>query len=330
VLDEPTNDLDLQTLSVLEEFLDSFQGVLVCVSHDRYFMERVLKLGGASSQGNDDDNGDGDNDDDEDNDSPAGSLFVFEGNGKVRQFLGSYSDYLACEKDRLLNGGDDSLMEHFASTMLSSRPPVNTPVITPVNTPVNTPVPSSEASPSRLTTTPLPPPPSPPPLPPPPSSTVDSPPLQPSSPRVANKNNRAALSGTSSAMMMQPPTSSSVSSSGSSSHGTSPPGEKESEQNQNKKKNYKKRKKSVKLTNKERAEYERIEEAVVALEKEAADLNEQMSTAQKRGLSFTEQAEVASRASNARRDADAMVERWMELEAKVDEIAAERNNGSSS
>jgi ABC transport system ATP-binding/permease protein len=64
VLDEPTNDLDLQTLAVLENFLDEFQGCLLIVSHDRYFMDRLVD-----------------------------HLFVFEGDGVVRDFPGHYSDY---------------------------------------------------------------------------------------------------------------------------------------------------------------------------------------------------------------------------------------------
>ena len=64
ILDEPTNDLDILTLNVLEEFLQEFPGVLVVVSHDRYFMDKIID-----------------------------HLFVFEGDGKTRDFPGSYSDY---------------------------------------------------------------------------------------------------------------------------------------------------------------------------------------------------------------------------------------------
>ncbi len=64
ILDEPTNDLDLPTLSVLENFLSEFQGCLLIVSHDRYFMDRL-----------------------------ADHLFVFEGDGMIRDFPGNYSQY---------------------------------------------------------------------------------------------------------------------------------------------------------------------------------------------------------------------------------------------
>ncbi len=64
ILDEPTNDLDLPTLSVLENFLSDFQGCLLIVSHDRYFMDRLVD-----------------------------HLFVFEGDGVVRDFPGNYSNY---------------------------------------------------------------------------------------------------------------------------------------------------------------------------------------------------------------------------------------------
>ena len=64
ILDEPTNDLDLPTLSVLENFLSDFRGCLVIVSHDRYFMDRLVD-----------------------------HLFVFEGDGVVRDFPGNYSSY---------------------------------------------------------------------------------------------------------------------------------------------------------------------------------------------------------------------------------------------
>ncbi|HET6767958.1 MAG TPA: ATP-binding cassette domain-containing protein, partial [Chitinophagaceae bacterium] len=64
ILDEPTNDLDLPTLGVLENFLAEFQGCLVLVSHDRYFMDRLIN-----------------------------HLFVFEGDGVIRDFPGNYSQY---------------------------------------------------------------------------------------------------------------------------------------------------------------------------------------------------------------------------------------------
>ncbi len=65
ILDEPTNDLDIATLQVLEEYIASFKGCVVAVSHDRCFMDRI-----------------------------AGHLFIFEGNGKVTDFPSSYSDWL--------------------------------------------------------------------------------------------------------------------------------------------------------------------------------------------------------------------------------------------
>jgi ATP-binding cassette subfamily F protein uup len=64
VLDEPTNDFDIDTLNVLEDFLDKFNGCLVLVSHDRYFMDHLVE-----------------------------QLFVFEGEGKISVFNGNYSDY---------------------------------------------------------------------------------------------------------------------------------------------------------------------------------------------------------------------------------------------
>ncbi|MBT3647238.1 MAG: ABC-F family ATP-binding cassette domain-containing protein [Flavobacteriales bacterium] len=70
VLDEPTNDLDLLTLNKLEEFLDNFSGCLIIVSHDRYFMDKLVD-----------------------------HLFVFEGEGKVRDFWGPYSEWKAQKEE---------------------------------------------------------------------------------------------------------------------------------------------------------------------------------------------------------------------------------------
>lgn len=64
ILDEPTNDLDILTLQVLEDFLMEFKGCLLIVSHDRYFLDKLTE-----------------------------HLFVFEGDGKVRDFLGNYNEY---------------------------------------------------------------------------------------------------------------------------------------------------------------------------------------------------------------------------------------------
>jgi ATP-binding cassette subfamily F protein uup len=64
ILDEPTNDFDIDTLNVLEEFLEKFTGCLLLVSHDRYFMDHLVD-----------------------------QLFVFEGEGKIRFFNGNYTDY---------------------------------------------------------------------------------------------------------------------------------------------------------------------------------------------------------------------------------------------
>ena len=71
ILDEPTNDLDLPTLSVLENFLLDFQGCLLIVSHDRYFMDRLVD-----------------------------HLFVFEGNGEIMDFPGNYSQYREWQKEK--------------------------------------------------------------------------------------------------------------------------------------------------------------------------------------------------------------------------------------
>ena len=64
ILDEPTNDFDIDTLNVLEDYLDQFAGCLLLVSHDRYFMDHLVD-----------------------------QLFVFEGDGKIRIFNGNYTDY---------------------------------------------------------------------------------------------------------------------------------------------------------------------------------------------------------------------------------------------
>ena len=65
ILDEPTNDLDTETLAILEDYLDNYDGIVITVSHDRYFLDRIVKR-----------------------------IFAFEGNGKITQYEGGYTDYM--------------------------------------------------------------------------------------------------------------------------------------------------------------------------------------------------------------------------------------------
>ena len=72
ILDEPTNDLDIKTLTILEDYLDTFDGIVITVSHDRYFLDRIVRR-----------------------------IFAFEGNGKITQYEGGYTDYLQRKKPQL-------------------------------------------------------------------------------------------------------------------------------------------------------------------------------------------------------------------------------------
>ena len=65
ILDEPTNDLDTETLAILEDYLDNYDGIVVTVSHDRYFLDRIARR-----------------------------IFAFEGEGKITQYEGGYTDYM--------------------------------------------------------------------------------------------------------------------------------------------------------------------------------------------------------------------------------------------
>lgn len=71
IFDEPGNDLDIPTLTILEDYLNSFVGIVITVSHDRYFLDNVVDR-----------------------------IFAFEGNGKLRQYEGGYSDYLAATQQK--------------------------------------------------------------------------------------------------------------------------------------------------------------------------------------------------------------------------------------
>lgn len=71
LLDEPTNDLDIETLNRLEDYLDEFPGVVICVSHDRYFLDRVCN-----------------------------KMFAYKGHGDIDIYTGNYSDYLIFKEDQ--------------------------------------------------------------------------------------------------------------------------------------------------------------------------------------------------------------------------------------
>ena len=70
ILDEPTNDLDIQTLTILEDYLESYAGAVIVVSHDRYFLDKVVD-----------------------------HIFAYEGNGSIRQYNGGYTDYYTIHKE---------------------------------------------------------------------------------------------------------------------------------------------------------------------------------------------------------------------------------------
>ena len=82
-LDEPTNDLDIGTLTILEDYLDHFQGIVITVSHDRYFLDRVVRR-----------------------------IFAFEGGGAIRQYEGGYTDYQAACGERIAAEMEESGQEH--------------------------------------------------------------------------------------------------------------------------------------------------------------------------------------------------------------------------
>lgn len=100
ILDEPGNNLDIPTLTILEDFLNSFAGIIVTVSHDRYFLDNV-----------------------------ADRIFAFEGNGKLTQYEGGYTDYLEAKERKGLakdtqDGAQNKAQEKDASikTWKQKRP----------------------------------------------------------------------------------------------------------------------------------------------------------------------------------------------------------------
>jgi len=92
ILDEPTNDLDLLSITILEEFLLHYQGCLIVISHDRFFMDRIVD-----------------------------HLFVFEGDGKVSDFRGTYSDYKANKSVLLQTARQDATETQTGDTSSQNK-----------------------------------------------------------------------------------------------------------------------------------------------------------------------------------------------------------------
>jgi ATP-binding cassette subfamily F protein uup len=86
ILDEPTNDLDIQTLAILEDYLERFPGILITVSHDRYFLDKVVDR-----------------------------IFAFEEGGNLRQYEGGYSDYLEVVRREAALAADSGKMTKDAA-----------------------------------------------------------------------------------------------------------------------------------------------------------------------------------------------------------------------
>lgn len=96
ILDEPTNDLDIETLEILEDYLDGFAGIVIVVSHDRYFLDRTVDR-----------------------------IFSFEGGGRLKQYEGGFSDYYEkkqAENDIASDGATQSVKEAVSGDTTSAKP----------------------------------------------------------------------------------------------------------------------------------------------------------------------------------------------------------------
>ncbi|MBD9088218.1 MAG: ABC transporter ATP-binding protein, partial [Lachnospira sp.] len=96
ILDEPTNDLDIETLEILEDYLDGFAGIVIVVSHDRYFLDRTVDR-----------------------------IFSFEGGGRLKQYEGGFSDYYEkkqAENGIASDGATQSVKEAVSGDTTSARP----------------------------------------------------------------------------------------------------------------------------------------------------------------------------------------------------------------
>lgn len=96
ILDEPTNDLDVQTLSVLEDYLEDFSGCVITVSHDRYFLDRVVDR-----------------------------IFAFEGSGEIREYPGNYSIYLERKQAEVQDAKAEAAKAEVAKTEVAIASPTN-------------------------------------------------------------------------------------------------------------------------------------------------------------------------------------------------------------
>ena len=94
ILDEPTNDLDIQTLNILEEYLESFKGCVIVISHDRYFMDKI-----------------------------ADHLFVMEGEGRIKDFPGNYTQYRQWRRAEELREAEARAEEERRRQQRQTTPP---------------------------------------------------------------------------------------------------------------------------------------------------------------------------------------------------------------
>lgn len=92
ILDEPTNDIDIVTLGILEEYLCSFKGCVIVISHDRYFLDNIVD-----------------------------HIFVFEGNGVIKDFPGNYSDYRNWQNEFIHTASIDKPKEEKTNTKLKTE-----------------------------------------------------------------------------------------------------------------------------------------------------------------------------------------------------------------
>ncbi len=109
ILDEPTNDLDVQTLAVLEEYLEDFKGAVLVVSHDRYFLDRTVD-----------------------------SIFALEPGGNIKRYPGNYSIYLDFKKEELAADADASRNPTVEPSVKSVATSSSTPIRSAINSTIET------------------------------------------------------------------------------------------------------------------------------------------------------------------------------------------------